>query len=171
MTAMTAAPVREPAWPVARSAIALWVTQAVIGTLFWVGLVVAALLFVPSDVGGPVPTLRWLVPAVVGVWRLVAIGVQPFVRYRVHRWEVTGDTVHSLTGWLTRTWTLVPIARIQTVDVTQGALQRLFGLSTVAVLTASSQGTVTVPQLETDVAHRVAEDLARRADAVRDEAT
>ena len=168
---MTAAPVREPAWPVARSAIALWVTQAVIGTLFWAALVVAALLLVPSSVGGPVPTLRWLVPVLVGVWRLVAMGVQPFVRYRVHRWEVTADTVHSLTGWLTRTWTLVPVARIQTVDVTQGALQRLFGLSTVAVLTASSQGTVTVPQLETDVAHRVAEDLAHRADAVRDEAT
>ena len=168
---MTAAPVREPAWPVARSAIALWVTQAVIGTLFWAALVVAALLLVPSSVGGPVPTLRWLVPVVIGIWRLVAIGVQPFVRYRVHRWEVTADTVHSLTGWLTRTWTLVPVARIQTVDVTQGALQRLFGLSTVAVLTASSQGTVTVPQLETDVAHRVADDLAHRADAVRDEAT
>jgi len=168
---MTAAPVREPAWPVARSAIALWVTQAVIGTLFWAALVVAALLLVPSSVGGPVPTLRWLVPVAIGVWRLVAIGVRPFVRYRVHRWEVTADTVHSLTGWLTRTWTLVPVARIQTVDVTQGALQRLFGLSTVAVLTASSQGTVTVPQLETDVAHRVAEDLAHRADAVRDEAT
>jgi len=168
---MTAAPVREPAWPVARSAIALWVTQAVIGTLFWAALVVAALLLVPSSVGGPVPTLRWLVPVVIGIWRLVAIGVRPFVRYRVHRWEVTADTVHSLTGWLTRTWTLVPVARIQTVDVTQGALQRLFGLSTVAVLTASSQGTVTVPQLETDVAHRVADDLAHRADAVRDEAT
>jgi membrane protein YdbS with pleckstrin-like domain len=171
MASMTAAPVREPAWPVARSAIALWVTQAVIGTLFWAALVVAALLLVPSSVGGPVPTLRWLVPVVIGIWRLVAIGVRPFVRYRVHRWEVTADTVHSLTGWLTRTWTLVPVARIQTVDVTQGALQRLFGLSTVAVLTASSQGTVTVPQLETDVAHRVAEDLAHRADAVRDEAT
>ena len=168
---MTAAPVREPAWPVARSAIALWVTQAVIGTLFWAALVVAALLLVPSSLGGPVPTLRWLVPVVIGVWRLVAMAVQPFVRYRVHRWEVTADTVHSLTGWLTRTWTLVPVARIQTVDVTQGALQRLFGLSTVAVLTASSQGTVTVPQLETDVAHRVADDLAHRADAVRDEAT
>jgi membrane protein YdbS with pleckstrin-like domain len=171
MAAMTAAPVREPAWPVARSAIGLWITHAVIGTLFWGALVVAAVMLVPADLGGPVPVLRWLVPVLVGIWRLVAMGVQPFVRYRVHRWEVTADTVHSLTGWLTRTWTLVPVARIQTVDVTQGALQRMFGLSSVAVLTASSQGTVTVPQLETDVAHRVADDLARRADAVRDEAT
>jgi membrane protein YdbS with pleckstrin-like domain len=156
---------------VARSAIGLWVTQGVLASLVWAGLVVGALVLVPDDLGGPAPTLRWLVPVLIGIWRLVATLVRPFVRYRVHRWEVTADTVHALTGWLTRTWVLVPVARIQTVDVTQGAVQRLFGLATVVVLTASSQGTVTVPQLEVDVAHRVADDLARRAEAVRDEAT
>ena len=40
-----------------------------------------------------------------------------------------------------------------------------------AVLTASSQGTVRVPHLELDIAQRVADDLARRAELVRDEAT
>jgi membrane protein YdbS with pleckstrin-like domain len=89
----------------------------------------------------------------------------------VHRWEVTDEAVYTLTGWLTRTWTLVPISRIQTVDVTRGVVQQLFGLATVVVLTASAQGTVRMPHLETDVARRVAEDLARRAELVRDEAT
>ena len=81
------------------------------------------------------------------------------------------DAVYTLTGWLSRTWTLVPISRIQTVDVTRGVLQQLFGLATVAVLTASSQGTVRIWHLEHDVAQRVADDLARRAEAVRDDAT
>jgi membrane protein YdbS with pleckstrin-like domain len=89
----------------------------------------------------------------------------------VHRWEVTDDAVYTVTGWLTRTWTLVPISRIQTVDVTRGLLQQAFGLASVAVLTASSQGTVRVPHLEADLARRVADDLARRAELVRDEAT
>jgi hypothetical protein len=39
------------------------------------------------------------------------------------------------------------------------------------VLTASSQGTVRIPHLEAGVAQRVADDLAHRAEAVRDEAT
>ena len=97
--------------------------------------------------------------------------MRPRLRYRVHRWEVTDEAVYTLTGWLTRTWTLVPISRIQTVDVTRGVLQQLFGLSSVAVLTASSQGTVRVPHLEADVAQRVADDLAHRAEQVRDQAT
>jgi len=169
MGAMTIAraPVREPAWSLSRSAIGLWVTEGVIGSVFAGIGAAAVVLFVPSSVG----FLRWLVPAVALVYAVAVIGVRPWVRFRVHRWEVTGEAVLTLTGWLTRTWTLVPISRIQTVDVTRGVLQQLFGLSTVAVLTASSQGTVHVWHLEADVAQRVADDLAHRAEQVRDQAT
>lgn len=164
-------PVREPAWPLSRSAIGLWVTEGAITSLFLgVGAALLA-LFVPSDAPAPFPALRWVVPALVLVYAVVAIGIRPWVRFRVHRWEVTAEAVYTLTGWLTRTWTLVPISRIQTVDVTRGVLQQLFGLSTVAVLTASSQGTVRVWHLEADVAQQVADDLAHRAEQVRDQAT
>ena len=162
-------PVREPAWPLSRSAIGLWLTQGVLGALGY-GVVAAVVALTAPDVG-LFPALRWLLPVLVVGYAVVAIGVRPWLRYRVHRWEVTGDAVYTLTGWLTRTWTLVPVSRIQTVDVTRGVLQQAFGLATLAVLTASSQGTVRVPHLEVDVAHRVADDLARRAELVRDEAT
>jgi len=164
-------PVREPAWSLSRSAIGLWVTEGIMSSI---GIGIAATLFavfVPNDVGGPFPLLRWLVPIAALLWAIATIGVRPWIRFRVHRWEVTPDAVYTLTGWLTRTWTLVPIARIQTVDVSRGVLQQLFGLASVAVLTASSQGTVRVPNLELDVAQRMAEALAHRAEAVRDEAT
>jgi uncharacterized protein len=164
-------PVREPAWSLSRSAIGLWIAEGAIGaTILGVGTAVF-LLLAPASVGGPVPVLRWLLPVLVVLDALLAIVVRPRLRYRVHRWEVTEDAVYTLTGWLTRTWTLVPIARIQTVDVTRGLLQQMFGLATVAVLTASSQGTVRVPHLDADVARRVAEDLAHRAEQVRDQAT
>lgn len=173
MDAMTTAPppVREPAWSLSRSAISYWLAEGMVESLF-LGLGAAAfLLFVPSTDGTPLSLLRWLVPIAVALYAVVAIGIRPRLRHRVHRWEVTADAVYTVTGWLSRTWTLVPISRIQTVDVTRGALQQLFGLATVAVLTASSQGTVRVPHLETDIAHRVADDLARRAERVRDQAT
>lgn len=159
-------PARLPAWSVSRDAIALWTVEGVLGSLFW-GLVVAALeVFVPLATW-----VRVLLPALVVMYAVIAIGVRPRLRYRVHRWEVTAEAVYTLTGWLSRTWTLIPISRIQTVDVTRGVVQQLFGLASVAVLTASSQGTVRVVHLQADVAARVADDLARRAELVRDEAT
>jgi membrane protein YdbS with pleckstrin-like domain len=174
MTAMSTAlpaPAREPAWPLSRSAISLWTAQGVVSTIVEAAVVAALIVFVPSDAGLWTVLVRWVAPAFVVVGAVIDIGVQPRLRYRVHRWEVTDDAVYTLTGWLTRTWTLVPISRIQTVDVNRGLVQQLFGLATVAVLTASSQGTVRIPHLEVEVARRVAEDLARRAELVRDEAT
>jgi uncharacterized protein len=171
MTAPPPSPVRDPAWPLSRSAIGLWLAQGVLGTVFYGLAVTAFLVLVPADAGWPVTLVRWLGPVLVVVHGVLAIGVRPRLRYRVHRWEVTAEAVYTLTGWLTRTWTLVPISRIQTVDVTRGVVQQLFGLSTVVVLTASSQGTVRILHLESEIARRVAEDLARRAELVRDEAT
>ena len=171
MLSTVASPVRDPAWPLSRTAVGLWTAQGVLRSLVAGALAVVAVLVVPADAPGPVPALRWLVPLLVGLYAAVQIGVEPWIRFRVHRWEITDDAVYTLTGWLNRTWTLVPIARIQTVDVTRGPLQLLFGLASVAVLTASSHGTVHIPHLATDVARRVADDLARRAEAVRDEAT
>jgi membrane protein YdbS with pleckstrin-like domain len=164
-------PLRDPAWSLSRSAIGLWVAQGVLGTVVHGLAVTAFLLLVPGEDGWLVPVVRWAGPALVVAYGVVAIGVRPRLRYRVHRWEVTAEAVYTLTGWLTRTWTLVPISRIQTVDVTRGVVQQLFGLSTVVVLTASSQGTVRMLHLESEIARRVAEDLARRAEMVRDEST
>jgi membrane protein YdbS with pleckstrin-like domain len=147
------------------------VTQGVLGTVVYGLVMTAFIVFVPVDAGWAVRVVRWAGPAVVVLYGVLSIGIRPRLRYRVHRWEVTAEAVYTLTGWLTRTWTLVPIARIQTVDVTRGVLQQVFGLASVAVLTASSQGTVRVPHLEAEVARQVAEDLAHRAERVRDEAT
>jgi membrane protein YdbS with pleckstrin-like domain len=173
MSGMTTAPapVREPAWSLSRSAIGLWVAEGVTGSVF-LGIVATAFaVFVPSEPGTPLPVLRWLIPIAALLYAVVAIAVRPRFKHRVYRWEITPDAVFTRTGWLTQTWTLVPISRIQTVDVTRGVLQQLFGLSTVAVLTASSQGTVRIWHLEADVAQRVADDLAHRAEQVRDQAT
>ena len=170
---MTAAPspVRDPAWSLSRSAVGLWVAESAMSTvLVWLGIA-AFLVFVPADADGPVPVLRWVLPIAGVLYAVVAIGVRPRFKHRVYRWEVTAEAVYTRTGWLTRTWTLVPISRIQTVDVTRGVLQQLFGLSTVAVMTASAQGTVHVWHLDADVAQRVADDLAHRAEQVRDQAT
>lgn len=170
MSAPRSAPVREPAWPLSRTAIWLWATRGVVATLGWGVLLALALALLPTD-DAPLSLLTWAGPALLALYALVSIGVEPWIRFRVHRWEVTDEAVYALTGWLTRTWTLVPIARIQTVDVTRGVVQQVYGLASIAVLTASSQGTVKVPHLPAGVAERVAADLVHRTEQVRDEAT
>ena len=110
---------------------------------------------------------RWLLVPLV----LVSVVVEPVWRYRVHRWEITEDAVYTLEGWLSRTWRIVPVSRIQTVDTTRGPLQQLLGLASISVRTASHAGSTGIEHLDAATAQAVAHDLGLRANTVRDEAT
>ncbi|MGB3482715.1 MAG: PH domain-containing protein [Mycobacterium sp.] len=88
--------------------------------------------------------------AVIGA--IVSVGVVPVWRYRVHRWGISDQAVYTRTGWLVQERRIAPISRVQTVDTERGPLDRLFGLATVTVTTASSAGAVRIVALDAPVA-------------------
>lgn len=164
-------PPRPPAYRPSPNARWLWLVAGVLQSMFLLAAGGLLWFVIPSDA-----MLLWRIVsyAALPLALLASVALcwaQPVLRWRTHRWEVTDLAVYTLTGWLTRTWTMVPISRIQTVDVAHGPMQRIFGLGSVAVRTASAQGTILVPDLPGDVATEVAADLAARADAVRDDVT
>lgn len=168
----TALPLRPPEHRVAPAAQWLWALQGVVLTAVIAAVVIGLSVTLRDD---DLP--RWFeVTLAVARWLLVPIAlvsvvIEPLWRFRVHRWEVTADAVYTLEGWLTRTWRIVPISRIQTVDTTRGPLQQLFGLTSVSVRTASHAGSTSIEQLPAPLAAAVAHDLGLRANAIRDEAT
>jgi membrane protein YdbS with pleckstrin-like domain len=113
------------------------------------------------------------------VWALVLAGVAllafvvvvPQWRYAVHRWEVTETAVYTQTGWWARERRIAPMSRVQTVDHREGAIERLFGLATVRITTASSAGALTIEGLAQHRALDVVENLTRMADSVPGDAT
>jgi membrane protein YdbS with pleckstrin-like domain len=119
------------------------------------------------------PARLWLLTpaAVIAVIGLFSVLALPTWWHRVHRWEVTDTAVYTLTGYFWRTWRVAPMSRIQTVDTTQGPLQRSFGLSTVVVTTASSAGAVKLEGLDEDQANELAERLTQLTDATPGDAT
>lgn len=137
--------------------------------------ITTAVLVVPlAGLGLLVASARlWLLGSAVAiaVIGLVSLAALPVWWHRVHRWEVTDTAVYTLTGYFWRTWRIAPMSRIQTVDTTQGPLQRSFGLSTLVVTTASSAGEIKLEGLEQDLATELAEHLTRLTDAAPGDAT
>lgn len=113
----------------------------------------------------------WWLPVAVAGCGVVSVAVAPVWRYHVHRWEAGRDVVYTRTGWFNRRWLLVPVSRIQTVDTEQGWLERALGLATLKIATASHAGSSELAGLPVGVATGLAEELARRADSRRDDAT
>lgn len=164
-------PLRPPAHRVSPNARWLWVGQGALFSLVVAAAVIGLSLALPDDLPRPLEitlaVARWLlVPGT-----LLFTVVEPIWRYRVHRWEVTGDAVYTQVGWLDRTWRIVPVSRIQTVDTSRGPLQQLLGLASISVRTASHAGSTSIEHLDAATAQAVAHDLGLRANAVRDEAT
>src|SRR5690606_31370273 len=113
----------------------------------------------------------WLLPAGVTVLTLPFLVAGPFVRYAVHRWELSGDVVYARHGFLTREWAVGPVGRILPVDKGQGWLDRMLGRATLGIRPASHAGASAIKGLEFRVAAELAETLARRAEQLRDDAT
>lgn len=116
----------------------------------------------------------WWAWTIAGLWvaaDLVSLAVAPQIRYRVARWEATPDAMYTRTGWLNIERRMVPLARIQTVDVSRGPIMRHFGLTDVKVTTASSRGDIEIEALDDVNAQALLEELTRAAAAVRGDGT
>ncbi|GAB2900589.1 PH domain-containing protein [Streptomyces deserti] len=142
-----------PAHRLSRRAVHWWMTQ----NLLFVAPVLAGLA--TAYVLAP-DARTWLRAALavacpLGVAYILLI---PWWRYRVHRWETSGEAVCTTSGWFVREWRVAPFNRIQTLDTKRGPLQQLFGLSAVTVTTGSAAGPVTIDGLD----HRLAVDIVER---------
>lgn len=166
---------RPPAHRVDRRAIWLWTLQALAGAIITAGLGAGAAALISATRPGWVPDWVfdriWLLPVLIGVLFVPEVLIAPVWRYRVHRWEVSAEVVYTRAGWFSRSWQLVPVARVQTVDRTQGLLERLFGLATLKVTTASHAGSSLIVGLPDLVATELSETLAVQAGQLRDDAT
>jgi membrane protein YdbS with pleckstrin-like domain len=156
----------EPAWRPSSKAKLLWALENAIGVVvLFVALVVWA-VFDEDRRGWQV--LAGLAIVVLAVLSVVVI---PVWRYAVHRWEVTDDAVYTRVGWLDQESRVAPISRVQTVDTERGPLERILGLATVTVTTASSAGAVKISALDLPVAEETVLRLTAVAAQHRGDAT
>lgn len=93
-----------------------------------------------------------LVP-LVGITSLV---VAPQRIYRRLGYQLGERLLRVVRGWMFHTDTIVPFVRVQHIDVTQGPVEKLFGVATLVVHTAGTHNSiVTVPGLAPDRAAEI----------------
>ena len=157
---------RTPAHRVSPRAKPWWALRSALGTLVALVPQVAVAAFFPDY--ARLMAVTGVATVVVGVVHLLVV---PRWRFALHRWEITDDAVHTLSGWLRLEWRIAPISRVQTVDTDRGPLQRLLGLSSVTVTTASSSGALTIDGLRADDAVALADRLTRATEHLGGDAT
>lgn len=93
----------------------------------------------------------------------VIIGPLQAWRWRRWSWRLTEEAIELRSGLVVRRHVVVPHFRVQQIDVVEGPLERLLGLSTLRVTTASASGSIELPGLAAALAPGLRGQLLARA--------
>ncbi|MDF7773979.1 PH domain-containing protein [Sphingomonas sp. AOB5] len=113
-------------------------------------LIFTAILMVPAAVVPFIAFPRELEALGVPLWApgavVAAIGLYLLLsagrRWRRWGYAFTGRELHVSHGWLVHYHTIVPVGRVQHIDVSQGLFERMFGVATLGLHTAGTENSV-----------------------------
>lgn len=132
--------------------------------ILWLGAMIAdrALLLTTAVYG--LPTVA------VGLLAAIAIVVTPQRIYARLRYRLTERLLQVVRGWLFHTDTIVPLVRVQHLDVVRGPLDKMFGTASLVIHTAGTHNSiVTVPGLAPDRAGEIRDVIREHVRADFDE--
>ncbi|MEK7832735.1 MAG: PH domain-containing protein [Acidobacteriota bacterium] len=131
--------------------------------LIFFGIVILAMLVVAVSIGWQIPSKRiwlavgWLAATAIFLWFSFWF---PARYYRSWAWRIDAKVLELRHGRLIEHTRLVPLARLQHVDLERGPLERMFGLSSLVIHTAGTQAAATtIPGLEAGEAERLRDHL------------
>lgn len=132
--------------------------------LLWIAAAIAdRTLLLTTPVYG-LPTVA------VGLLAAIAIVMTPQRIYARLRYRLTERLLQVVRGWLFHTDTVVPLVRVQHLDVVRGPLDKMFGTASLVVHTAGTHNSiVTVPGLAPDRAAEIRDVIREHVRADFDE--
>ena len=114
-------------------------------SLVWMLAIPGVVLLLPHYM----PELLKILPPHLQPWRWAALIFVPLALWRFffapgREWRqcgyaFTGRELHIAEGWWTRIHAIVPVSRVQHIDVVQGPVERFFGVSRLLLFTAGTE--------------------------------
>ena len=102
-------------------------------------------------------SLAWLLFAGLALWFVFAY---PGRVYTAWGYRIDGRVLEIRSGLIFRSLELLPLTRIQHVDLQRGPFERLFGLASLVLFTAGTRNaSITLPGLDADEALRLRDHL------------
>ena len=138
--------------------IKLWRVRHAIATVVLLGLATIAVI----SVG--LATDRWLWPAIgwhlLLLLRVVLLFWYPARSYKSWGYRIDGKVLETKRGIWSRIHQLLPLSRLQHVDLHSGLIERSFGLASLLLHTAGTQhASIVVPGLDEREAKRLRDEL------------
>lgn len=132
------------------SAKKLWIVNGVISSIVIMIIAFIVYLFAKKYIN------YWSL-IIGGIISFLDIFVHPFIEYKQWRYCITEDRIEFTHGIYFKTKTIIPISRIQHLDISQGPIQKIFKLSTLEIYTAGASHEIEA--IATEEAENIVENL------------
>ena len=121
--------------------------------VMWAPLIVGAIIL---DQAIDETVYHGLPSTLVPLLALISIAFAPQRIYRHLGYRLSEALLQVVRGWMFHIDTVVPLVRVQHIDVTRGPLDKMFGTATLVVHTAGTHNSiVTVPGLAPERAEEI----------------
>jgi hypothetical protein len=148
-----------PLHPLERSYLRVLRIRSAIGWLPLLAIAAGADALLNSRLGSPFGFLAGLTFG----WGLISVVFLVPGRWRRWGYAFTDRELHVACGWFTRRHTVVPVSRVQHIDVSQGPLERSAGVATLSLHTAGTeQNLVILPGIRRERAEEIRDVIRSR---------
>lgn len=151
-----------------RRVVPYWLVSGLFGNVFFVLILVVALVAFREPLGDNASTVTIAVAVLGGGLILFGLVIPPLA-YRRWRFSIDADLLVARYGVVFHEEKAIPVSRLQHVDLSRGPVERLFGLATLVVHTAGTEAaSFRLPGLTPDRAEQLRDAIleARGDDAV-----
>jgi uncharacterized protein len=145
--------------PLDRRVVNLWRLNYAIGSAIILAVLAIPLLFLAANNPGilKLGVAAWIL---VAIYRIVLTMWYPPRAYRAWGFRVDGKVLETRSGVWFKVIQLLPLSRLQHVDLHRGPIERSFGLASLALHTAGTvQSTIVIPGLDAAVAAKLRDQL------------
>lgn len=104
--------------------------------------------------------IAWIVSALAVFISILTIFFEAVLAFKKRRYKISDESIELIGGVWLKSHEIVPIRRMQQINIEQGFIKKLLGLSDVTILTAG--GSMTIECLDVDVAQNLNEELTQK---------
>lgn len=122
-------------------------------------IILSSIKYTLSYFNIPKPIIFWYNSlAIVSIFfQILFIILKPTIGYRRHKYRINKESIEKITGIFSISHEIIPIRRMQQINIEQGPINRFFNLSTIEIVTAGSSQSIDF--LLIDDANKIAENL------------
>ncbi|GKX31834.1 hypothetical protein SH1V18_43140 [Vallitalea longa] len=146
------------AWIIARA-----IFLIIFGIMYFIGIYV---LLMPTINDVSVKYVINIFTVLIMGYLMIYTFLFPFIEYKEWKYSISNDKIELIHGIFIRKKIIIPINRLQFLDVNQGPIHRKYKLSTIRLNTAG--GLHEIPALTNEEAESISKNLAKVVKAGED---